>query len=105
MVRGFPQTRYSHWCRGFEGDIGHIPARLWSPALLLAILDTALPYRELLATRRTAYNPQSGNLSVGLLTYTLTPKAAVGTNAICEDAGRRSPSSDSAMVDRLFRWP
>ena len=81
--------------RGTEGNVGTIPARFWWPALLLAILDTALPYRDLLNAHRSAYDPQSGNLSVGLLTYTLTPQAAAGINAICDDDGR----------DRLFPWP
>lgn len=91
--------------RQTEGDVGTIPARLWWPALLLAIIDTAIPYRELLATRRTDYHPQSGNLSVGLLTYTLSPRTADAVNAICDDGGRRSPSSAPTMADRLFPWP
>ena len=80
--------------RQIEGDIGGIPARLWWSALLLTILDAAIPYRELLPTPRTAFHPGTADLSIGLLTYTLTPRAAAAIANICDPA-----------ESRLFPWP
>lgn len=77
-----------------DGDVGPVPARHWWPALLLTLLDTALPVRELLAVGRQSYD--AGNLSVGLFVYSLHPEAAAAVNRIVDQQTESSP---------LFAWP
>lgn len=80
--------------RTLPGDVAGIPSRRWWPALLMTLLDTALSVTELLAAPRTAYDPRTGVLSVGLLRYRLHVLAVEALNAILPHPH-----------ERLLPWP
>lgn len=78
-----------------DDAVGDVPSRLWWPAFLLTMLDTAEPPRRLLAAPRTDYDQATGELSIGSRVYEL--------HALAVDAIRLVLPYGAGP--ELFHWP
>jgi integrase len=90
--------------RGVSGEIAGIPASQWWSALFLVLLDVPQRLGAVLAAKRTDYDPQTRQLSVGFVTYALAPTVADALDAIHgveREALFPAPCTRDALANRV----